>query len=221
MYRKSLLCLIAAGAFAIPACGDDDPPSGDDGANETGGSGGSTGGKGGSTGKGGSAGVDDGGEPGTGGKGGTDATGGKGGTGTAGDAGSGGGADAIPCEQGDPPQCADSSTILLCDPDADNTLQAFSCEEFCSTLGLEAGDCVADGADTTCECGDAVDEECFAGAEEVCSCLQGTEVECVTDADRFAWYTACVEAEAEEEVVRCFAAGSAQACSRTVAECVP
>ena len=35
MYRKSLLCLIAAGAFAIPACGDDDPPSGDDGHETT------------------------------------------------------------------------------------------------------------------------------------------------------------------------------------------
>jgi hypothetical protein len=110
----------------------------------------------------------------------------------------------------------------LCDPEADDTLQPFSCSDFCSTLGLDAGDCVEDGADTTCDCGDPVDEECFAGAEEVCSCLQGTDVECLTDADRFAWYKACVDGEAEtEDIVRCFAEGSAQACSRSVEDCVP
>jgi hypothetical protein len=215
MYRKSLLCLFAAGAFAI-SCGDDDPPSGDGGSPDRGGSAG----KGGTSGKGGSSGTDDGGEPGTGGTGKGGAAG-KGGTsGSSGTAGGGGG-DAEPCEEGDAPQCSDSSTIILCDPEADSTLQAFTCDDFCSTLGLESGDCVEDGADTTCDCGDPVDEECFAGAEEVCSCLQGTEIECLTDGDRFAWYKACVDGEADEEIVRCFAEGSMQVCSRSIEDCVP
>jgi hypothetical protein len=226
MYRKSLLCLIAAGAFAF-SCGEDDPPSSGDGGNDKGGS--SSGKGGSSSGKGGSSGTNEGGEPGTGGTatGGRGGTAGKGGSATGGDSGSagagdGGGGNVVPCEADDPPQCGDSSTILLCDPDADSTLQAFSCDDdFCRGLGLGPGPCVEDGEDTTCRCGEPLDEECYAGAEEICSCLQGTEIECVTDADRFAWYRACLDGEAEEDVVRCFAENSAQACFKTLDQCIP